>query len=94
MLTQGLLMGLREELGDHPEVDILVETIKRANNSTMTVDDAIAMQEALLRIMPENEYETIEMLSDHLITLEAIKALQAEGEKVGVVYNFKIRGTE
>lgn len=82
--------GLREMYGDHPEVDIIVETIKRANQRTMTVDDAIRMSEALLKIMPEESSGSIYMLSDQLEMLQELKALQSYGEKVEIRYNIKI----
>ena len=82
--------SFREMYGDHPEVDIIVETIKRANQQTMTVDDAIQMAEALLSIMPEESHGSISMLSDQLEMLHELKALKAYGDKVEIKYKIKV----
>ena len=43
--------AFREQFGDSPDVDIVVETIKRSNNGNMTFDDAINNAEAFLRLI-------------------------------------------
>lgn len=86
-----LAEGFREMYGDYPEVDTIVETIKRANNQTLTIDDAIAMNKAFLRIMPDNQFETIEMLEERLTFLQEAKELEAEfGEPPEIIYHVSV----
>ncbi|MDE0556194.1 MAG: hypothetical protein OXI24_18430 [Candidatus Poribacteria bacterium] len=82
--------GFREMYGDHPEIDVIVETIKRANQQTMRVDDAIQMAEAFLRIMPEEAAGSIDMLSTQLEMLRELKALELYGEKVEIRYDIEV----
>ena len=60
--------AFREQYGDFPDVDILVETIQRSNEGTGTIDDAIANAEAFLRLAqpsvpPENVQEVVEQVT-------------------------------
>ena len=79
--------ALREQYGDYPEIDIIVENVRRANNGTLTIDDAIAMREANLRITPPDATIEIQTLSDNIALLYDIKALIAEGEPVEIEFN-------
>lgn len=82
--------GFREMYGDHPEIDVIVETIKRANQQTMKVDDAIQMAEAFLRIMPEEAHGSIDMLSAQLEMLQELKTLELYGDKVEIRYDIEV----
>lgn len=76
----------REQLGDSPDVDILVETVRRGNEGTATIDDAIANAEALLRLMPGLVVpEGIQVVADHLESLKESKRLALEE---GVILQF------
>ena len=79
--------ALREQYGDYPEIDIIVENVRSANNGTLTIDDAIAMREANLRITPSDATVEIQTLSDNIALLYDIKALIAEGEPVEIEFN-------
>ena len=69
----------REQWGDSPDVDILVETVWRGNEGTATIDDAIANAEALLRLMPGIVVpEGIQVVADHLEYLRESKQLALE----------------
>lgn len=69
----------REQWGDSPDVDILVETVRRGNEGTVTIDDAIANAEALLRLMPGIVApEGIQVVADHLEYLRESKQLALE----------------
>ena len=82
--------GFREMYGDRPEVDTLVDVIRKANAGALTVDDAIDMVTATLSVMPADQTEVIEGLSAQLEMFEELKKLQADGEDVKVIFNFKI----
>jgi len=79
--------ALREQYGGYSEIDIIVENVRRANNGTLTIDDAIAMREANLRVMPSDATIAIQTLSENIELLYDIKALIAEGEPVEVEFN-------
>lgn len=70
----------REQWGDSPDVDILVETVRRGNAGTATIDDAIANTEALLRLMPGIVIpEGIQVVADHLEYLKSKQLALEEG---------------
>lgn len=76
---QRLDAAWREQWGDSPDVDILVETVIRGNEGTATIDDAIASTEALLRLMPGLVVpEGIQVVADHLEYLKESKQLALE----------------
>lgn len=81
--------AFREQYGDSTDVDILIRTIRRGNNGTGTIDDAIASAEALLRLMPGISLpEGIQAVADHLESLKATKQLALEsGIKIPFSYN-------
>lgn len=85
-----LAEGFRKMYGDHPEIDTLVAVIRKANAGPITVDDAIDMATATLRIMPPDQTETIEMLSAQLEMFQTLKELQPHGEDVKVMFNIKV----
>ncbi|MDE0423962.1 MAG: hypothetical protein OXN25_03720 [Candidatus Poribacteria bacterium] len=85
-----LAEGFREMYGDHPEIDIIVESIKRANERTLTVDDAIAMVTSTLKIMPADQTIVIDQMSEKLELLYELKAFQAEGGKATVTFNISV----
>ncbi|MDE0554621.1 MAG: hypothetical protein OXI24_10425, partial [Candidatus Poribacteria bacterium] len=74
----------------HPEIDIIVESIKRANERTLTVDDAIAMVTSTLKIMPADQTFVIEQMSEKLELLYELKAFQAEGGQATVTFNISV----
>lgn len=82
---QRLEAAFREQYGDYPEVDILVETIRTNNNRALTVDEAINMTEALSRITPE---PVASILQQRLEDLRETQLLEKElGEPIPVRYN-------
>lgn len=73
--------AFREQFGDSSDVDILVETIRRSNNGTATIDDAIASAEASLRLMSADGIsppEAIASVADEIENLRAAKQLARE----------------
>ena len=48
---------LKSAYGDSEDVDVVAEVLKRSEAGTATCDDAISIAEALLRIIPEDQYE-------------------------------------
>lgn len=48
---------LKAAYGDSEEVDVVTEVLTRSEAGTATRDDAISIAEALLRIIPEDQYE-------------------------------------
>lgn len=83
--------AFREQYGDSPHVDTLVEGIRRSNDRTLTVDGAIELTNAFLDLIPPDEpEEVIRQLSSRVDFLQELKALQDEGETVEFIYNFSI----
>ena len=85
--------AFREQYGDSPDVDILVETFSRFNDGTATIDDAIDNASAFLRLMhglvaPEG----MQIVADHLAYLHEIKQLALEeGATIQLNYGRNIR---
>ena len=48
---------LKEAYGDSEDVDVVAEVLTRSEAGTATRDDAISIAKALLRIIPEDQYE-------------------------------------
>ncbi len=48
---------LKAAYGDSEDVDVVAEVLTRSEAGTATRDDAISIAEALLRIIPENQYD-------------------------------------
>ena len=82
----------KEMFGDRPEIATLVENIRRSNEGTLTLDDAIAMTEASLSLLPADETEAIRQLSENLEVFREIKAFQEEGGHVNVEFNISVGG--
>ena len=85
-----LAEGFQKMYGDHPEIDIIVENIKRANEGALTVDDAIALMTANLKIMPADQTFVIEQLSEQLEVLHELKAFESEDGKAMVTFNISV----
>ena len=82
----------QEMFGDRPEIETLVETIRRSNEGTLTLNDAIAMTEASLSLLPADETEAIRQLSENLEVFREIKAFQKEGGHVNVEFKISVGG--
>ncbi len=83
--------AFREQYGDSPHVDTLVEGIRKSNDRTLTVDAAIEMTNAVLNLMPPDEpEEVISQLSTRIEFLQELKALEDEGETIELIYNYRI----
>ncbi len=82
----------KEMFGDRPEIETLVENIRRSNEGTLTLDDAIAMAEASISLLPAEETEAIRQLSENLEVFREIKAFQEEGGHVNVEFNISVGG--
>ena len=82
--------GFREMFGDRPEVDTIVEVIRKANAGALTVDDAIDMVTATINVMPPDAIEEIEGLTAQLEMYRELKNLQIDGEEVKVFFNIKV----
>lgn len=83
--------AFREQYGDSPHVDTLVESVRKSNDRTLTVDDAIEMANAFLALMPPDEpEESIRQISARLDFLHELKALQSEGQTMEFIYNVTI----
>lgn len=86
--------AFREQYGDFPDVDILVETIQRSNEGTGTIDDAIANAEAFLRLVhpsvpPENVQEAVEQVT----SLRELRQLAAdEGIEIPFQQTYRFGG--
>ncbi|MYC78795.1 hypothetical protein F4X10_23760 [Candidatus Poribacteria bacterium] len=82
----------KEMFGDRPEIETLVENIRRSNEGTLTVDDAITMTEASISLLPADETEAIRQLSENLEVFREIKAFQEEGGHVNIEFNISVGG--
>lgn len=82
----------RADFGDIPEVPILVESIRKANNGPLTVDEALAWKEATLRTMPRTESESIaiSMLEQQIESLRELKESELLGEEPTMITYDKI----
>ncbi len=79
--------AFREQYGDYPEIDIIIETIQIHNSRDLTVNEAIKMTEAFSRITPEPVAST---LHRQLEDLRETQRLSEElGEEIPVRYNMK-----
>lgn len=71
--------AFREQFGNSPDVDIVVETIKRSNNGNMTFDDAINHAEAFLRLItPLSPPGGIQEVESFIAYLKTSKQLALE----------------
>lgn len=76
---QRLDEAFREQYGDDPDVDIIVESIRRSNEGTHTIDTAIDSAEAILRLASKiSPPEALENLEFYLEFLMEIKQLALE----------------
>lgn len=82
----------KEMFGDRPEIETLVENIRRSNEGTLTIDDAISMTEASISLLPADETEAIRQFSENLEALREIKAFQEEGGHVNVEFKISVGG--
>lgn len=82
----------QEMFGDRPEIATLVENIRRSNEGTLTLDDAITMAEASISLLPADETEAIRQLSENLEVFREIKAFQEEGGHVNVEFKISVGG--
>ena len=88
---QRLDEAFREQYGDDPDVDILVESARRYNEGAVPIDTAIRFAEAQLRLLSKFEQpEPIAALQDHI---EMLRETQQYGLESGeeVVYRNNYR---
>ncbi len=84
--------AFREQYGDDPDVDILVENIRRGNNGPTTIDDAIKGMEAMMRLVSKvSPPEALESIQDALEMLTIAKQMaQEDGIDIEYEGNFHI----
>ncbi len=70
--------ALREQFGDDPDVDILVEHTRRSNNGTTTLDSEIRNLEAQLRLLLKNNYPGQQALENALHLYREMKQMSLE----------------
>ncbi len=70
--------ALREQYGDDPDVDILVEHTRRCNEGTTTLDSIIENNEAQLRLLVKNNYPGQQELQDSLEVHREMKQMSLE----------------
>lgn len=79
---QRLDEAFREQYGDSPDVNILVETIRSDNEGNGTIDNAITNLEALLRLLPRiSPSEGVQEVANELESLRELKQLALETGK-------------
>ena len=83
--------AFREQYGDDPDVDILVETIRRGNNGPTTIDDAIKGMEAMMRLMSGDGISPPEALEDIQDALEMLTIAKQIAQEDGI--EIKYEGT-
>lgn len=75
--------AFRTQYGDSSDVDVLVQTIRRSNEGTATIADAIENAEAFLRLASQiSPSEGLQPIREHLSTLQTVRqqALEAGTE--------------
>ena len=86
--------AFREQYGDDPDVDILVDTIRRGNNGPMTINDAIKWMETMVRLMSKDGVsppEAVESIKDAIEMLTIAKQMAHEdGVEIKYEGNFHI----
>lgn len=80
----------KEMHGDRPEIKILVENIRRSNEGSLTLDNAIAMIEASISLLTAGETETLREMSENLEAFRELKAFQAEGGHVNIEFKISV----
>ncbi len=72
--------AFREQYGDHPDVNILVQHIRDCNDGVATIDDAIENAEAMIRLISKlpTPPEAVEAIKVHLETLKDRKKFAIE----------------
>ena len=79
---QRLDEAFREQYGDSPDVNILIETIRSDNEGNGTIDNAITNLEALLRLLPRiSPSEGVQEVANELESLRELKQLALETGK-------------
>ena len=85
--------ALREQYSDDPDVDIIVETVRRSNEGALTIDAAIHHAEAMIRLVSEDGIsppEAVAVIADNLEYLREVKQLALEsGEDTVHLFNFR-----
>lgn len=84
--------AFREQYGDDPDVDILVDTIRRGNSGPMTIDDAIKWMETMMRLVSKiSPPEALVSIQDALEMLTIAKQMaQEDGIDIEYQGNFHI----
>ncbi len=88
---QRLDAAFREQYGDDPDVNIIVETVRRNNEGTLTIDDAIYHTEAMIRLVSKiSPPEAVQVIADHLEYLKESKQLLLEsGDDIEHQFNLR-----
>ncbi len=83
--------AFREQFGDSPDVDILLESVRRYNEGPVPIDTAIRFAEAQLRLLSKFGYpEPIAVLQDHIEMLRETRQYGLEsGEEVLYQNNYR-----
>ena len=64
---------LKAAYGDSEDVDVIAEVLTRSESGTATNDDVMSMAEALLRIIPEDQYENRQSVVNFLEDVYELK---------------------
>ena len=71
--------AFRTQYGDSPDVDIIIRSIRRSNEGTATINDAIENTEAFLRLASQiSPEEGLQPIKAHLDTLRETRQLALE----------------
>ena len=83
--------AFREQYGDDPDVDLIVENVRRSNEGNFTIDDAIYHTEAMIRLVSKiYPPEAVQVIVDHLEYLRETKQYSLEaGDEVQQVFNYR-----
>ena len=86
---QRLDAAWREQYGDDPDVSRLVEYVRLTNEDTVTIDQAIAYQEIMRRLVSKGSPpEALDSIDNHLQTLLESQKMAMEAG-LGVTYTFE-----
>ena len=80
---------LKEAYGDSEDVDVVAEVLTRSEAGTATNDDVMSMAEALLRIIPEDQYENRQSVVNFLEDIYELKQHEESTPTIVTKVEFK-----
>ena len=80
---------LKSAYGDSEDVDVVAEVLTRSEVGTATNDDVMSMAKALLRIIPEDQYENRQSVVNFLEDIYELKQHEESTPTIVTKIEFK-----